>query len=788
MHLPKRLPLLLALSAALSAGLRAQTQAPASPAAAGGDVTTLEPMQVSGVPTDFSINPLAGQTSDVFGDSRGPLDTPRSEAVITSALLGDRGLDSVADLSNYSAGAYTPSEYGRAATPYLRGDIAETFVNGQRLSENAYGYVPSFNGVDSADVVRGPGSAVYGAGNYQGGYVNYVTKQPQFAGAFTVLTADVGEWVPGGGSYRDDTFQIDHNQPVSPTLAWRLSYEGQSDATYYQASGDRDNREDVYAALAWRPNPRLTVQAYAQFFWENSPEVLGINRPNQQLVWNGTYYTGVSADNSDFPGPIPATGTAALPRAATLLSPGDTANADVARAQVVATLALGPSLTLVNRTLLEDVNRRAYYQFEYDEWASQQTFEDRLELHGDRKDASIPQDWVGGVSLRWESRQSWVNYFNEYAYNFDLTGPSDVFNEAGQFPSSYYPGQPGPGGRLFFGEEEGTPDSTDSRLWDPAVFWQHDLQLAKGLSLLVGARGEGFLATAQDPLPPAASVPWRDTARAWVFSNDESLVYRPARWASVYATWQQAHTVTGSEAGGGVMLDSTGRIDPGDLRNVSDLAEAGAKFSFLEDRLYATATVFQQSRTEIEQGDVHNDIRLRGLELEAVYQPTRSFSATANATFQRGWYVQSAPFEFGGASIYDAYALGRGPGGLGTSTGDFNPYGNPLPIGDYPMQALSHVMANGSVSYRWADGFGVGGDLQWQGWQSGNISDQWHIPSQYTIDANVSYRTRGWEVDVDFLNLTDRHNWIANGDAYTDSQLIFQELPFRIGGRVKYSF
>jgi hypothetical protein len=104
------------------------------------------------------------------------------------------------------------------------------------------------------------------------------------------------------------------------------------------------------------------------------------------------------------------------------------------------------------------------------------------------------------------------------------------------------------------------------------------------------------------------------------------------------------------------------------------------------------------------------------------------------------------------------------------------------------MQALSHTMLNGSVSYRWRGGFGVGGDLQWQSWQSGNIGDQWHIPAQYTLDANVSYRTGRWEVDVDFLNLTDRHNWIANGDAYTDSQLIFQELPFRVGGRMRYRF
>jgi hypothetical protein len=787
MRLRNNLSILTALAAAFVAAAGAQTAAPAGAAADDG-VTALPRVEVTAAPVDDSINPLLGQSSDVLGDARGPLETPRGATTITPALMADYGVDSVAALADFSPGAYAPSEYGRTTVPYIRGDVAETYQNGQRVSENLYGYVPSFNGVESADIVRGPGSAVFGGGYSQGGYVDYVTKQPQFSGPSTVVTASAGDWVPGGGSYADGSLQIDHNQPVSPDLAWRFSYLGRDDATYYQASGARDDHEDAFASMTWKPAPDLTIQANAQFFWQDSPEILGVNRVNQDLIWNGTYYTGVSADNSDFPGPIPATGTAALPRAATLLSPGDYANADVARTQVVGTLELGPSLSLVNRTLFEDVNRRSYYQFEYDEWATQETFEDRLELHGDFADSGMPQSWVAGLALRWESRLSYVNYFNEYAYNFDLSGPSRISNEAAQFPSSYDPGQPGPGGRLFFGEEEGTPDSTDSRLWNPAVFWQHDVQISKRLSLLVGARGDGFLARAQDPLPPPGEAPWRDTARAWVFSNDESLLFKAAPWATLYATWQQMHNVNGSIAGGGIMLGADGKIDPGDLRNVSDLAEAGAKFSLLDGRLYAAATLFDQGRTQIEMSDVHNDIHLRGLELEAAYQPSRGFSATANATFQQGWYVNSAPFEFGGRSIYDSYALGMGPGGLGTSTGDFNPYANELPVGNYQLQALSRALLDGGMRYRWDNGFGIRADAQWQSWQRGNISDQWHIPAQYTVDATVFYEAKAWEIDLDFLNVTDRHNWIANGDAYTDSQLIFQELPFRVGGRFKMKF
>ena len=41
---------------------------------------------------------------------------------------------------------------------------------------------------------------------------------------------------------------------------------------------------------------------------------------------------------------------------------------------------------------------------------------------------------------------------------------------------------------------------------------------------------------------------------------------------------------------------------------------------------------------------------------------------------------------------------------------------------------------------------------------------------------------------VDLRNLTDQRNWIHNGDAYTASALIIQDLPLRGQGYVKVKF
>jgi len=181
MNLPLRL--LLVSSALALADARAQTAS---------DVTALSRFVVTGVPVEQSVNPLTRESSAVMGDARGPLDTPRGVSTITTALFNERQIHGVQEILLYSPSAYVGAAYGNVTMPNLRGDLAETYLNGQRLSYNYYGYFPSFNGVEAVDLVRGPGSVVFGAGYFTGGYVNYVSKQPKFSGPETTVTTRLG--------------------------------------------------------------------------------------------------------------------------------------------------------------------------------------------------------------------------------------------------------------------------------------------------------------------------------------------------------------------------------------------------------------------------------------------------------------------------------------------------------------------------------------------------------------------------------------------------------------------
>ena len=788
-HAPGRPLRFLVTAFALGAGCALHaTDAIAAP---GDEVTHLAPFVVEGVPVEKSFNPLTRETSSIMGDMRGLLDTPRSVSTITVGLVNERAVHGLRDVLEYSPGAYAPSSYGELTMPYIRGDVAESYVNGQRRTNNEYGFLPSFNGVEAVDVVRGAGSAVFGAGYLTGGYVNYQTKEPKFSGPETTVTTRFGTLTTNGLSYLNGSVQVDTTAPVNDRLAWRVSYEGKGGDTFYSRNGDKDDREDLFAALTWRPRPGLTFEFNTQWMWQNTNETLGVNRVNQDLIDHGLYYTGLSADGAYNPGPIPATSVVRLPLDATLLSKTDFAQAHVANAQLIVTDEISPTFKLVNRTFFEWVKRERIYATAYNEFVEQHTFENRTEAQLDLSAARVPQSIVTGATVRIQNVRAYENYANEYLYNFDITDPSRVFNQAAQFPTSYLPGTPGPGGYLFFSPVDPVypmPETGLSQVVNPALFAQDDIALTGKLHLLAGVRGDGFYAQARDPLPPAGTTPASAKADANELSGNASLLYRATHTSSYYLTWQSTSSLHGNLGGGGISLQPDGTIDPNDLRNRSTLFETGAKFSFLDNHLFAGAALFSQQRSRTGLGDVHQDIRVQGFEFETVYQPTTKFSATFNATVQEGKYLNAAPFQLGGRDIYAGYATGQGPGGLGTGGASYSPWDNQVPVGDWPLVGFSHVLLNGSVRYRWANGFGAALDCQWQSRQRGNLDDQWHIPDQYTLNLALSWQRGHWLVNLDLLNLTDQKNWIHNGDAYTSSILVLREQPLRAEGYVKYKF
>ncbi|MBV8276010.1 MAG: TonB-dependent receptor plug domain-containing protein, partial [Verrucomicrobia bacterium] len=151
------------LSATFSTNAQSASPTPAtSPTASDETGQEMNQVVVTAVPPADQIVPTARPINSVFGQDMSVIDTPRSVNVITRAQLEDRQIFSVQDLGQFSSGTYTPAEYGLDGIPYIRGIYAELFQNGQREIFYRNSVVPSFNQMESMDILKGPGTAVYG--------------------------------------------------------------------------------------------------------------------------------------------------------------------------------------------------------------------------------------------------------------------------------------------------------------------------------------------------------------------------------------------------------------------------------------------------------------------------------------------------------------------------------------------------------------------------------------------------------------------------------------------------
>jgi outer membrane receptor protein involved in Fe transport len=52
----------------------------------------------------------------------------------------------------------------------------------------------------------------------------------------------------------------------------------------------------------------------------------------------------------------------------------------------------------------------------------------------------------------------------------------------------------------------------------------------------------------------------------------------------------------------------------------------------------------------------------------------------------------------------------------------------------------------------------------------------------------VFYRQPKWDVQINFLNITDQRNWTSIDPGFAGNDVIYPEQPFRISGQVRFRF
>jgi outer membrane receptor for monomeric catechols len=314
-------------------------------------------------------------------------------------------------------------------------------------------------------------------------------------------------------------------------------------------------------------------------------------------------------------------------------------------------------------------------------------------------------------------------------------------------------------------------------VYDAAVFYQHTSDFGKYVTTLTGFRGDYTDAWSRVPTQYLEGYTGPDEAsgtRVLNYNVFLSAIGHITPNASVYATFDRTHGFQGDSNFGGLTAGPNA-VSPSQLRNQSDLYEIGYKQSFLNQTLYADADFFYQTRnTALTGGDSpNNQVQTNGIETDLAYQPNKNFDVTANFTWLEANYHQVG-----------AYEQTSAPVSTGVSTPNFAGF----PIGNYRLPGTPNLYFNLFATYKFDNGFGFGLGPQVQSGQNADLTGDIKIPAQFTWNANVFYRQKNWEVQLNFFNFTDERNFTVIDPTFTGNDAILEQTPFYMTGTFKYRF
>ncbi|BAP38253.1 hypothetical protein AS4_33130 [Acinetobacter guillouiae] len=275
-----------------------------------GDVITLADVVVTGANKKATILPKRKVTS-IYGTDSSVLDTPRVVSQVSEQQFREDVIRSADDLVKYAPSITRGGGQNANFAPQIRGQNSEVFQDSQRIYSTRH--PTNLNAYEAADIVAGPTGVIFAPTSGSGGYINYLTKKPNFNKAQTTISGSVGSIYAGQGAEPNFSVSIDHTAPISKELAFRISATAQRTDDYYD--NVKNNFNAFYGALAWRPDDSLRVDwniSYDDYSDFNVTH--GWNRATQQSVDQGLYYKGratpIIQNGSNFWSPVFESGAA----------------------------------------------------------------------------------------------------------------------------------------------------------------------------------------------------------------------------------------------------------------------------------------------------------------------------------------------------------------------------------------------------------------------------------------------------------------------------------------------
>jgi len=750
----------------------------------------------------------------IFGFDRTIIETPRSASTISEEQIERFGITDIYGLVAQAPGTFTNSFFGVGGALDIRGTPGEVYFRGVRRLDNPGNYPTPIAASDRIDIVRGPASPVYGPSK-TGGYMNFVPKSARVAGK---LLRDVeGQVRLTGGSWDKANLSASVIGPASlgdNEFGFALYAEVEDSGSYYR-NMDTSNTV-LQASFDADVSAYGRVEFGGMYQKYSGQQNGGWNRLTQALVDDHTYITGQAQPldtdgdgeisqpeiNAAVPGGLSIFGgfacgggvfAASITDACFTSSPNNALNLTN-----VGTAQLSRRNTLTGEDdKLENDSLVLYFDFI---WENADGLEIKNQLFFDGYDnlnessygfAQFHDSWVvedkivvsktfetnvGDFSLQVSPSIRHTDFkhgddFNyEYFHRVDLTVGYDarsdrlLSTECNCNYAEYYIG-----------------DYTNY-----AIAGLVDLDFDFGLNIIAGGRWDSIDAYSMTPAgitESGAAAEASDNESG--FSYSASASFELPYGLIPYMTYAEQSTVV---AGQGAEI-SVGNLAAETWFSGSTLFEYGIKGSFLDDRLYAALSIYDQERIDYNAQSitVNQAVQTEGFEAELRWSVTEDLLLTAAYTktnvYNLTGITDGSLFSFFGVedlvNVSDpALYLGGQPIGL-------------VPIADKEDARRAGIPENlfsFTGTYEFDFGLALSGSLVVVDEVFSGQSQVVTLPSYELVDISASYELDDWLFRVVVKNATDAEYYRANFTELFGSTIVLPELPRSFQASVIYNF
>jgi iron complex outermembrane receptor protein len=554
-------------------------------------------------------------------------DYPASIQVVPSEVLQDRGVTRTDQLVDNVSGVHAEANYGgNEATFFNIRGFSES--NGLRDGFRNYGYYAfrDVQNIDRVEVFKGPAGALYGGIGAVGGYINTVSKHPEWENS-----GEIGTTV---GSYGLSRTTLDVNRVVNDNLSFRLNGAVEKNDTF--RDGTAYHSWSIAPAITWDNHHGTSLTLLTEFNHLNRDGFdFGVPAVANYAALSRNRYYGLQ--NGVYPGVAGDYGKNDTQAETLMFEHAFSDNWKVRLAGQYSEARQRSTQTFPNDT--SPVGNLLDYSVYSGADEESRQYSARAELVGEFYTGSLKHSLLAGVDYGYQavtSRGSTVN-----------TMTLDLFNPG--YLSGLTPGDP-----LLGHEGQGR---------DFGVYVQDLITLTREVKIMIGLRGDRFLNRATD----SGEVTGEGQQSA--FSPRIGAVWQPMDRTSLFADWSLSHSPNVGHSGSNVTYDA----------EVAQQFEVGGKEDLIKDRLNASVALFNLDRNHILTTDPTDPLlqvltgkqRSQGVEIDvtgnlssqwkAIFTYTYTVAKVrSDTTYPEGDVLSNVPRN--SASLWTVYALQSIPG------------------------------------------------------------------------------------------------------------------------------